>query len=453
MSFGSYTHRFLTTAAISLAILSLGCIGKDTTDDGQDLAKCRESGNICTVAGTGVSGYNGTDKPALDTYLSQPNALVIDTAGRVLINDSVNYLIRRIGGGGDLNDVAGDRTKQANSATLSGLALASGLNQISDMDVGPDGKIYLIESGRPGVLALDLSGPEPHIELVVGSLMEFDVVPEAAWPPVVADINELSGIAVAADGSIYATDLDKAYIWRFELPTEAWDTDAADFAEARREAVLEGLDVFYGVDTDGFSTEWFGEPRRMAIYAGGLYVADSLRHAIARVELDGSGADWVVGAWYMNGWDCGLDGLCSFHGEEWPGADEGEDNGVFDDFEYNTDGHVPGNGGDGELMIFGISAPDHPEPTSINTPHGVSFTPEGRMLIADSANNLIRVELSDGTIDTVVGLAPAGYTGDEGPAISAGLSFPTDVIMGGDGQVFIADSINAAVRWIANPTF
>jgi hypothetical protein len=64
----------------------------------------------------------------------------------------------------------------------------------------------------------------------------------------------------------------------------------------------------------------------------------------------------------------------------------------------------------------------------------VSFSPDARMLMADSANNVIRVELSAGTIDP-------------------GLSFPTDVIMGGDGQMFIADSINAAVRWIANPMF
>jgi len=51
-----------------------------------------------------------------------------------------------------------------------------------------------------------------------------------------------------------------------------------------------------------------------------------------------------------------------------------------------------------------------------------------------------------GDITTIAGTGTAGYSGDGGPAISATLSAPQGVALGGNGDLFIADYENHRVR-------
>jgi len=368
---------------VGLALLLVGCIGKDTTEEGQDMTKCLEMGNICTLAGTGSIGYNGEDKKALETHLSNASSVLIGSDGRLLVNDSGNYLVRQLQSNSTLTTVAGNRNPD--DAQLEGLAKETGINTITDMALGPDGNIYLVESQGPRILQLDLSASEPFLRVIVGATTEFvdQGIDETLWPPVVVDMDTPYGIAMSSSGRMYVSDLEKAFIWTFDIDSGSGEP-------------------LYGADPDGFSDGWFNEPRRLAIQDGMLYVADSGDHAITEIDIAGGTASWVVGT-----------GAGGFNGES------------------------------GVPMFE----------AQLDTPYGVSFTPDGRMMIADAANHAIRLENADGTLDTVVGLAPTGYDGDEGPALNASLNFPTDVKMGADGQVFIADANNAAIRWVANPLF
>ena len=76
-----------------------------------------------------------------------------------------------------------------------------------------------------------------------------------------------------------------------------------------------------------------------------------------------------------------------------------------------------------------------------------------RMRIADAGNHAVRSVLSDGTFDTVVGRGPTGYAGDGESAENASLRFPQDIAVGQDGDLLIADTNNAVIRWVANPTW
>ncbi len=377
MSFVSSIH------SLALALLAVGCIGKDTTSDEQDMTKCLEMGNICTLAGTGSVGYNGEGREALDTNLAMPSAVVIGSDGLLLINDSANYLVRQLRADSILKTVAGNRNPD--SAQLEGSAHDSGLNNITDMAMGPGGEIYLVESEGPRILELDLSRGEPYLRVVVGAETEFvdqDIDP-SLWPPVVVDMGKPYGIAVSSSGRMYVSDLDKEFVWTFDISSGSGQP-------------------LYGADEDGFTNGWFSQPRRMAIQDGNLYVADSGLHSICEINIAEGTASWIVGT-----------GAAGFNGES------------------------------GVPMAEAL----------LDTPHGVSFSPDGRMMISDSGNDAIRIENADGTLETVVGLAPTGYAGDEGPALNASLNFPTDVKMGADGQVFISDANNAAIRWVANPLF
>ncbi len=68
------------------------------------------SGNIATIAGTGVNGFSGDGGPATSAKLSQPAAVIMDTTHSILIADFTNQRIRRIDIAGKISTVAGNGT-------------------------------------------------------------------------------------------------------------------------------------------------------------------------------------------------------------------------------------------------------------------------------------------------------------------------------------------------------
>ena len=83
----------------------------------------------------------------------------------------------------------------------------------------------------------------------------------------------------------------------------------------------------------------------------------------------------------------------------------------------------------------------------LNLPSGMAMDPSGNLFIADTGNQRIRrVDASTGIITTVAGTGNAGYTGDGGLAAVAQLSHPAAVATDSQGNLFIADSANAAIR-------
>ncbi|MFT5684172.1 MAG: DNA-binding beta-propeller fold protein YncE [Myxococcota bacterium] len=77
--------------------------------------------------------------------------------------------------------------------------------------------------------------------------------------------------------------------------------------------------------------------------------------------------------------------------------------------------------------------------------------------VADTGNHVIRaINLDTWIIDTIAGTRTcdddgvcegiAGFGGDGGDALSAGLNAPTDIAVGRDGELYIADTSNSCVR-------
>ncbi len=76
----------------------------------------------------------------------------------------------------------------------------------------------------------------------------------------------------------------------------------------------------------------------------------------------------------------------------------------------------------------------------------IEFDPQGNLYIADTGNNVIRRMGRDGVVRTIAGNGMAGSGGDGGPATMASLSAPTDIEVGPDGTLYIADTNNNCVR-------
>ncbi|MFN2544356.1 MAG: hypothetical protein ABR600_07275 [Actinomycetota bacterium] len=137
----------------------------------------------------------------------------------------------------------------------------------------------------------------------------------------------------------------------------------------------------------------FAQPRGVLATSDGLYVSDFLHHQIRLVHPDGTM-------------------------ERIAGTSEGY-------------------GGDGGPAVN----------SQLNRPMGLALDGYHGLLVADGGNSVIRrVDLDSGIITTVAGNGDRGYAGDGGPATRASLAFPTDVAVGPDGSIFIADEENFLVR-------
>jgi sugar lactone lactonase YvrE len=78
-------------------------------------------------------------------------------------------------------------------------------------------------------------------------------------------------------------------------------------------------------------------------------------------------------------------------------------------------------------------------------PDGLAFDGHGDLFVSDAMNNRVRMIDPTGTITTVVGDGSIGFAGDGGPAVDASLATPTCLAYH-DDALYVCDRGNGAVR-------
>jgi len=82
-----------------------------------------------------------------------------------------------------------------------------------------------------------------------------------------------------------------------------------------------------------------------------------------------------------------------------------------------------------------------------NAPKEMAVAPNGDIFVVDTENHAIRmIAAATGIVRTIAGNGSAGPAGDGGPAELAGLARPHGAVVGPDGAVYIGDSENHRVR-------
>src|SRR5215472_13825304 len=108
---------------------------------------------------------------------------------------------------------------------------------------------------------------------------------------------------------------------------------------------------------------------------------------------------------------------------------------------------VAGNGQSGNTGDGGRATS-----ASIAMPTGIAVDSIGDVFFTDFINNRIRkVTASTGIVTTIAGNGNAKFSGDNGPATGAGMT-PNNIALDGQGNLYVADSLNNRIRKISGGT-
>jgi trimeric autotransporter adhesin len=103
--------------------------------------------------------------------------------------------------------------------------------------------------------------------------------------------------------------------------------------------------------------------------------------------------------------------------------------------------------GGGKPGVLGDGGPA--TSAALRNPFGVAVDGQGNVYIADTDNMRVRKVSAGGTITTIAGTGVQGSSGDGGPATSALLRFPDAVAVDAQRNVYIADRENNRVRKVS----
>ncbi len=369
---------------MSLFFLLAAC---DTTptDSGDLPVGCSgESGTICTYAGyQGFAALGQEDIPADESYLYLPQDLDFSPDGEAYLLDWNNHRIRKIDADGVISTVAGNGLLGDGPEGDSRLA---SFNHPTQLSFDAEGNLLLAAWHNSRVEKIDLA--TDTLSFVAGTGARSFSGDEG--DALLGALDLPSSVVEGPDGTLYISDTANQRI-RTVTPDGILHTLGGDGTAG------------YAGDGGTVTTAQFNNPKGQAAAPAGrlalsdtgvLYVADTLNQRVRAIDLATGTIDTVVG----NG--------------------------------------SPGFGGDGGAATAAL----------LFNPADVAVGVDGELYIADTENSCVRV-VRDGTISTFAGICTEpDYTGDDGPAAEARLNRPYGVAVDGDGNVFIADTYNNAIR-------
>ncbi|HOU91499.1 MAG TPA: hypothetical protein PLU22_10675, partial [Polyangiaceae bacterium] len=172
--------------------------------------KVTPDGLVYTVAGSGTRGYSGDGGPATAAQLSQVRDVAVGPDGSLYIADGGNHTVRRVDPNGIISTFAG--TGVAGSTTEGSPAAESPLSSPTSVAVGPDGSIYIGQSGVPyGVYRVDSAGV---LFRIAGSSSTYTPCRDAV--PALQSAVYPSGLAVTRNGVVYIADSGCDYVRRID---------------------------------------------------------------------------------------------------------------------------------------------------------------------------------------------------------------------------------------------
>jgi alpha-tubulin suppressor-like RCC1 family protein/sugar lactone lactonase YvrE len=400
------------------------------------IRKVSTDGFISTVAGTGISGYNGSERSAITALLDAPRGLTVDAAGTVYFADNYNHRVRAITADGMIQSVAGGGV--AGFGGDGAAASGANLDSPSGVTVDTSGSLYIADTYNhrirmvdPGGVIMTVAGTGSGGYGGDGGLATNAMI-DSPW-----------GVALDVDGNIYFSDMANHRVRKINIDSGIISTIAGN-----------GNAGYFG-DNLVATLAQLNDPRGIAVdNAGNIFIADTGNHSIRKVTAAGiisTVAGTGTAGYFGDGGPATAAQLMYPRGVSLSGGSiyiaDTENSRVRKISPDGTISTVAGNG------IFGYAVDGAlAHETYLAYPHGVAVKATGNVIISDTYSNKVFEITSAGIIITRAGNGLQEYSGDGGPATLAALNMPTAVTTDAAGNLFIADTANHRIRQVMPPT-
>lgn len=390
---------------------------------------------ITSVAGNGSAGFNFNQGSALSASLNFPNSVATDILGNLYIADTLNFRIRKVNTQtGTISTVVGNGTRgfQGDGA----LAINASLQLAMSVAIDGNGNLFIADAetnyrirkvDAVTNIITSIAGIGSRSSGGDGSLA-FQ-----------ANLSNVTAIAIDSQGNIFIADPDNYRIRRIDKNTNLIATVA-------------GFGVpGYNGDNISATNASLDNPTSVAIdLQGNFFIADRGNNRIRRVDRVTGIITTVAG-----------NGVAGFSGDGdlATKASLNQPTGIVFDSQGNffiadrrnnrirrvdVNGIITTVAGNGGALFSGDNA--QATTAGLNSPSSVAFDLQGNLLIADTGNNRIRSVAGSGIITTIAGNGNLGTGGDGALAINANLVRPFGLVVDGDGNLFITDTLNNRIR-------
>lgn len=397
------------------------------------MATTTKSWIVSTWAGTGEPGFAGDGGLASSARLNEPKGLALDRLGHLFIADSENHVIRRV------DRVTGLITTVVGLPSDNSAASAPApWMQAAQDEVDPFAEASQSTTEKY-TQQTDLSGT---VRYLVGAAAQKRFGGDGG-PATGAQLNFPTAVAVDAQGHLYVADTMNHRVRRVDAQTGVMTT-VAGTGQAR-----------FSGDGGPADQAALNEPAALVVDdAGQLYIADQSNNRVRMVDLksglirtlagtgsatyDGDGRpaaeSSLAGPSGLALWAGGLYIADTFNGRV-----------RCVDLATGLMFTVAGDGGG-----YRYQAPSEPPSPSLSRPSGIALDREGNLFLTDSDSHLIRRWDRDTRVVTrVAGIGAASYSGDGGPALEASLCYPFGIVADRAGALFVADTFNHRIRLLS----
>jgi hypothetical protein len=399
-------------------------------DAGNNAIRKVSNGVITTFAGNGTPDYSGDNGPATSAALLGPTGVAVDTAGNVYIADAGNNVIREVSSG-VITTFAGTKGTIGYSGD-NGPAIGATFDYPAGVAADGSGNVYIADIDNNAIR-----------KVAKGVMTTFAGDGTSGYsgdngPPPGAELNHPGGVAVDGAGNVYIADMTNNVIRKVSKGAIA--------------TLAGGGSVIFGDNGPAKDAALFSPFGVAADASGNVYIADTSDNAIRKVSdgvittFAGSGIygysgdnGAAIGAALNQPYDVAADASGNVYiADTLNNVIRKVSNGVITTFAGNGCCY-PGETGD-NLAATSVA---------LRSPTGVAVDSAGNVYIADLGNNVVR-KVSNGAITTIAGNGTRGYSGDGGPATSAAFIMPSAVAVDASGSVYILDNGAHVIREVSN---
>lgn len=335
------------------------------------IRKISKNGIISTYAGNRTSGYYGDNISCIDSLLYFPVSLAFDSKENLYFGDGMNYSIRKIDRDTEIiNTIVGTGTcgicedgHLAKYSSIGGTGIAFDQND----------NLYITDTKNNCILMVFNGKSNSLIDVLIGKLTQEDV------------------------GKIFTIIGNKSSIY------------SGDNGPANKAGLVQPLDIAIDIMNNVYIVDHINSVIRK-VYAvngvikrfAGQLIMQKNKTNIKTNTLNESKIQKMST----------IDGVVS----------------VNNNIQYFGDGGIALN-------------------AKLNKPFSVAVDSLQNVYISDRDNNVIR-KITNGIISTVGGVGLKGYSGDDGPAKMAKINEPHRISVDSKKNIYVADTMNNVIRKI-----